>query len=550
MKKIILLLFLIFGVLINLATQEIVEMEYFFDNDPGVGLCPNNMPIVGDIDEILPIPVPPGLPGGFHTLNFRFRDEDNYWSLSQGRLFYVFKPHEEIAAKLINAMEYFFDNDQGVGLCTGNMPIGGDIDEILPIPVPPGLPGGFHTLNFRFRDEDNYWSLSQGRLFYVFKPHEEIAAKLINAMEYFFDNDQGVGLCTGNMPIGGDIDEILPIPVPPGLPGGFHTLNFRFRDEDNNWSLSQGRLFYVFNPQELISAKPINEIEYFIDTDPGVGNGELLSIPLQDTLKVVIPIEVTGLALGVHNLFIRVKDLDDEWSISQYSTFEVVRGLSLKVFLEGPYIVEDMGHLLNVFDMIPLDQPYNIAPWNYSGTESVTEIPPGVVDWVYLELHDSDAPENTNESTIIEKMAAFLLKDGSVVDLDGSSPLKFTVDVPTNDLYVAVYHRNHLPVLSSVELIEDVTHVYTYDFTTPADQAYGMDAQKDLLSSGIYGMYGGNANPDGTIDLGDKIFWNHEVGASGYKRADMDLNGQVNNADKNWVLYPNWGKVSTIPYLK
>ena len=38
--------------------------------------------------------------------------------------------------------------------------------------------------------------------------------------------------------------------------------------------------------------------------------------------------------------------------------------LELKVFLEGPFNGTEMSAALNSDGLIPLTQPYNIAPWN------------------------------------------------------------------------------------------------------------------------------------------------------------------------------------------
>ncbi len=59
--------------------------------------------------------------------------------------------------------------------------------------------------------------------------------------------------------------------------------------------------------------------------------------------------------------------------------------LNLKAFLEGPFNGSVMNTALNPQNLIPLSQPYNGSPWNYTGTEQVSSIPNGnVVDWVRL----------------------------------------------------------------------------------------------------------------------------------------------------------------------
>jgi hypothetical protein len=89
--------------------------------------------------------------------------------------------------------------------------------------------------------------------------------------------------------------------------------------------------------------------------------------------------------------------------------------------------------------------------------------------------------------------------------------------------------------------------VYSYDFTTGNDQAYGTNAQKNL-GNGVYGMYGGDANADNTIDDSDKTdSWSFEAGLKGYLSSDLDMDGQSNNIDKNRIWIENKGVSSQVP---
>ncbi|MCB0744556.1 MAG: hypothetical protein KDC67_11675, partial [Ignavibacteriae bacterium] len=44
--------------------------------------------------------------------------------------------------------------------------------------------------------------------------------------------------------------------------------------------------------------------------------------------------------------------------------------------------------------------------------------------------------------------AALLKSDGSIVDIDGNSAVSFN-GITSGNYYVVVYHRNHLPIISS-----------------------------------------------------------------------------------------------------
>ena len=63
--------------------------------------------------------------------------------------------------------------------------------------------------------------------------------------------------------------------------------------------------------------------------------------------------------------------------------------IDVTIFLEGVF---QNGKMNTELTQIPLNHPYNVAPWNYSGSENVSAIPSNTVDWVLLELRDKLVP--------------------------------------------------------------------------------------------------------------------------------------------------------------
>jgi len=222
--------------------------------------------------------------------------------------------------------------------------------------------------------------------------------------------------------------------------------------------------------------------------------------------------------------------------------------LSVKAYLEGPFLTDQMTPWLNVFGFLPTAQPYNTPPWNYSGTEAVAVIPnANVVDWVLIELRETSGGASTATSgTIIGRQAGFLLKNGSIVGLDGSSNMEFGLIV-TQHLYLIIWHRNHLGIMSAVPIVL-AGGVYTYDFTNSANQVFGGSLGHKQLATGIWGMISGDGDGNGNINNADKNeIWRIQSGSSGYKSGDFNMNGNVDNVDKNDLWRPNSGKASQVP---
>ncbi|RLD56939.1 MAG: hypothetical protein DRJ05_10515 [Bacteroidetes bacterium] len=219
--------------------------------------------------------------------------------------------------------------------------------------------------------------------------------------------------------------------------------------------------------------------------------------------------------------------------------------LDLKVYLEGPYNGTDMNTDLQATGSIPFFQPYNTAPWNYSGTELVASIPSNAVDWVLVEFRDATAAASANSASMVEQHAAFLMNDGTIRGLDGSSLVEFD-GWYSNSIYVVVWHRNHLPVLTNSAVMES-GGIYTYDFSTGVGQAYGGALAQNNLG-GVYGMMGGDTNADGDINTSDlTAIWDLEAGESGYLSGDANLDGQADNKDKDDVWVSNEGSGSQLP---
>ncbi len=277
--------------------EKIIAAERFFDNDPGFGSgTPINVATPSDTVTLSASVPTTGLSSGWHMLYTRTRTNAGRWSAAQGRRFFV--------EDAITAGEYFFDTDPGVGSGTAFSVTTPDdtISKTLSIATPSGMADGKHILYVRTRSGGK-WSIAQGRDFFVLPR--------INATEYFFDNDPGVGngVALSVSPVSDTVNGNYSISTT-GLSGGQHRLYVRSRSVSGRWSIAQERAFYV--RPKLVAA------EYFWDTDPGVGGGIALSLATQsDTVTQSYTIKAPCLAPGTHHIYIRTKDEFGHWGIAQ-----------------------------------------------------------------------------------------------------------------------------------------------------------------------------------------------------------------------------------------
>ncbi|MCB0823046.1 MAG: PKD domain-containing protein [Bacteroidales bacterium] len=252
----------------------------------------------------------------------------------------------------------------------------------------------------------------------------------------------------------------------------------------------------------------------------------------------------------------------DVYTYGQVEDYTViVKGpidLNLTAFLEGPYnsTTNTMATTLNTMGYLPLNQPFNPATpyydnaspvWQYAGSEYAPGSFPGdVVDWVQIQCRDASSPANATSATTVATAAGLLLDDGSIVAADGSSMLNFNFTL-SNNLYVVVFQRNHLGIISN-NAVTQIGGVYTYNFSTGENQVYGGANAHKQLEPGVWGMVASDGNANGIIQNTDETAaWKGDLGSSGYLGGDFDLNGITQNTDETNLWKPNLGGGGQVP---
>jgi len=209
---------------------------------------------------------------------------------------------------------------------------------------------------------------------------------------------------------------------------------------------------------------------------------------------------------------------------------------NIKVFLEGPY--DAVGDIMNCLLTLPITSPYD--------NEDIGSLPTvaghSLVDWIQVKLR------TTETGTTVDSCNAFLLEDGSVVDVNGNSSLPFN-NTSGNEYYILIHHRNHLDVMSAVKHTFGSSQGETTNINlTIPGSIYGDGYQE--LETGIIGMYSGDINNDGEVTTSDYTNWYNAyiTGSSGYQTTDLNMDGEVTTSDyTKW--YNNFivGASSSIP---
>jgi PKD repeat protein len=180
--------------------------------------------------------------------------------------------------------------------------------------------------------------------------------QIIDHAEYFFDTDPGIG---NGIPLsfsGYDVINFTAEIEFDGLAEGFHFIFFRFRNENGQWGIAQGRCFFIINQ----TSEPIPEItqaEYFLNQDPGIGEGFPITLTPGTNVSFLQEISMPLLKKGFHHLYIRFKDEYGNWGIAQGRSFLI-------------YVPEQQGPAP---DLIAIEYFFDNDPGYSNGTEILIE---------------------------------------------------------------------------------------------------------------------------------------------------------------------------------
>ncbi len=219
-----------------------------------------------------------------------------------------------VLAQTISRVEYFFDTDPGFGNGIEiSITAAADLTQNATIPL--GLVNeGFHVLFIRAKSNAGLWSHPVIKSVYVQRTAQSATLNFIDRIEYFFNTDPG----TGNgieIPITSAIDITRDFIIPlTTIAEGFNTLYVRAKDSQGLWSIPVIYPVFVQRNAQSAATPQLKNIEYFLDADPGVGNGTQLSLSSSVADESFV-INLSGAAEGFHVLYVRSQDVNGRWSL-------------------------------------------------------------------------------------------------------------------------------------------------------------------------------------------------------------------------------------------
>lgn len=286
-------------------------VEYFFDVDPGEG---SGIQIYSrDPVEISQLISTAALDPGLHRLFIRGRNETGQWGLPHARYFLLPETYDPDLGTIAR-LEYFFDSDPGPG--NGIQLYSRDLVDVTSLIDAAALSPGMHKLLVRARNADGFWGLPHARYFLLPPPPAGIAGTITH-LEYFFDSDPGQG--NGIQIYSRNSVDLTQLISASDLDMGLHRFFLRGRNNSGLWGLSVSRNFFKAPPPPANFT--VTRLEYFLDSDPGFGNGTQLSLTAGNPVSVSVSLPFPGVSDGIHRLYVRGRNNQGQWGFSASALF-------------------------------------------------------------------------------------------------------------------------------------------------------------------------------------------------------------------------------------
>jgi len=345
---------------------RMADAEYFIDEDPGIGNAVE-IPIESESEvTAFASPQVQSLSIGSHLISVRFRANNNIWTTPVSRRFHV-----QPAPSLLSSAEYFIDSDSA-NTHVVDFPDSSATLLLLQHSAA-SMNFGTHKISLRYFSQNGLRTPLMSRQFHVFPPPSPL-----DLAEYYWDGDPGAG--NGSTLDFADTSQITLTPalaVTNSQPGA-HTFSVRYRTVAGAWSAVASRAVFVA-PADSTGAQNIAGGEFYIDSDPGVGQGisfiandGAFNQPDEGMHRYLNP---ALLSFGQHHLYARVQDNLGSWSHVRRDSFIVAPPLEIRLTAFADSTADSVRLRWNSF---PEAIAYNVyfdslANGDFSYHETVTD---------------------------------------------------------------------------------------------------------------------------------------------------------------------------------
>jgi len=288
---------------LNGTVRLVTQFDYRVDGGTWTAVDPADAAQIS-INEVI---ATAGLGFGLHRLDLRLYDDASRLGAVTQSHFFIALPGAG-QPRMITQFELSVDN----GTWT---PV--DPDDAAEISISQGiatagLDFGLHRLNIRPTDDLARLGPATNGYFFIFDPLTS-QVRRVTQLEYWFNSDAPTVLDVTDAPAV-NFDEII---ATAALPIGLNRFNMRVTDDLAHVGPVTTKSLVVISPFGPGESRIIDGAEFFVNVDPGAGNGVPIPLPVDgvfdESQEDVIGI-VTGVPIGLHRVCLRLRDNAGRWS--------------------------------------------------------------------------------------------------------------------------------------------------------------------------------------------------------------------------------------------
>lgn len=391
--------------------------------------------------------------------------------------------------------EYFWDADPGEGNGITLQAFDGNFNQALESVFNNNatLPSvGNHIIGIRIKGQEGNWSSVFRKTFKVSANNNSNNLVKITQAEYFWDNDPGQGSGNTMLVFDGNFNQALESVLANNatLPSvGDHVIGIRVKGDEGIWGTTYRKVFRVSQNNNSNTLVKVTTSEYFWDSDPGEGNGNIMLAfdgNFNQALESIISNNATLPSVGDHTIGIRVKADDGNWGTTYRKVFRLSNNNNsnnLVKITQAEYFWNADPGQGNGSTMLAFDGNFNQALESVI-TSNATLPNPGI-NLLSIRVKADDG----NWGTVYSK----------VIGLDISFNTQVVLSLPINI-------ATNVPLTSSF-VWEQLTGVGTYEYQCATDNTFTNIVQTGIIT--------GLSVPFNSLQENTLYYWRVRANASG-----------------------------------
>ncbi len=311
---------------------------------------------------------------GTHTITFKVKDDNNEWSVPVTQTLIVQLPANVPPTAFIDSIApnpadvnqavafegHGSDTDGTITAYSWESSIDGALSDANSFSTS-SLNEGSHTITFKVKDDDNEWSVPVTQTLIVQLPANVPPTAFIDSIApnpadvnqavaftgHGTDSDGSITAYSWESSIDGVLSDANSFSTS-SLNEGTHTITFKVKDDNNEWSVPVTQTLIVQLPANVpptafidsIAPNPADVNQAVAFTGHGTdSDGSITAYSWESSIDGVLSdansFSTSSLSEGTHTITFKVKDDDNEWSVPVTQILEIINVEPVEIIVDN-----------------------------------------------------------------------------------------------------------------------------------------------------------------------------------------------------------------------